>query len=59
MLGRDIDLLYNVGCDILFMLEVEEVYFVEYEVLVLDVVFGYLVEVMEGEYWLGYFEGVM
>lgn len=57
--GRDIDLLHNAGCDILFMPEVEEVYPAEYEVPVPDVALGHLAEVMEGEHRPGHFEGVM
>ncbi len=54
---KDAALLREVGCDILFMPEVEEIYPPGQD-LSLDIDFGALGEVMEGAFRPGHFEGV-
>ena len=51
----DIDLLSELGCDIIFIPRVEEIYDLEPAV---KVDFGYLEEIMEGKFRPGHFNGV-
>ena len=53
---RDIEMLHEVGVDILFLPEVDEIYPKEVETPVFD--FNGLDELMEGEYRPGHFKGV-
>lgn len=57
-ISRDIELLHDTGCDILFLPEVGEIYPQDIDTS-LSIHPGRLAEVMEGEFRPGHFEGVM
>lgn len=57
--GRDIELLCQSGCDVLFMPGVNEIYPDNLEVPVPEVKLGHLAELMEGAHRPGHFAGVM